>query len=152
MSTGGHWFAPETAEQYLAAVEGLESSASAAYTQIVTKDLAQIEARLSGLAESDEELARETQRRLQEVVGLIGRFRSQTASALLALEQETKQIREAMARGIKEQSELEAQRLDIEKSKLQLERWKVVLGAVALFLTGFLFPLILWQLGVGVGP
>jgi gas vesicle protein len=137
MSKSGHWFDPESAEQYLETLDALRARTSAAYDRLVKQDLKQIETQLSALADSDQELAMQTRRQLQEVVELVGRFKSQTASALLELEQETKQIREAMAQALKKQSDLDAQKLNIEKSKLQLERWKLVLGAIGLFLTGW---------------
>jgi hypothetical protein len=148
MSTGGHWFDPETAEQYLEKIGSLRRHTTEAYDEVVTQDLKQIEARLEALASTDETLAAQTHQQLVELADYVGRFKRQTAAALLALEQEAKQIHDALEKTVKKQSSLDTEKLELEKSKLQLERWKVVLGAIAVFLTGLAFPFILWQLGV----
>ena len=144
-----HWFDPESAEQYLDVVDSLQSHTSDAYDQLVQKDLSQIERQLQALAENDQELAANVQRQLKEVVGFVGRFRGHAATTLLALEEEVKQIRKSMAQAMKEQSDLDMERLAIEKSKLHLERWKLVVGLVVAFITGLLFPVVLWWIGVG---
>ncbi len=148
MSTSGHWFDPESAEQYLKAVDALQAHTSAAYDQIIKQDLSQIETQLNTLADSDQKLETETRRQLQEVVGIVGRFKRQTASALLELEQEIKNIHKAMAQAIEKESDLERQQLDIERKKLRLEGWKLAVALATALLTGLLFPVILKLTGI----
>ena len=148
MSASGHWFDPKEAKQLVGAVDHLRARTSAVYDQLVKQDWSQIEAQLNTLTEGNQALAAATRQQLQEIAGLMGRFKRQTASALLELEQETKQIHDAMAQAAKRQTDLQKRQLDIEKSKLQLELWKVILGAVAVFMTGLLFPIVLWLMGV----
>jgi len=121
---------------------------SSAYDRQVKQDLSQIETQLDALATRDRELAAPTRQQVQQVVELVGRFKRQTANSLLELEQEIKQVRDVVAQAAKKQTELETQKLDIEKSKLRLERWQLVVGLVTAFLTGLLFPIVLWLVGV----
>lgn len=148
MTMSGHMPSRQTLEQLAGQMGGLEKQARE-YDQRLEQDLSSLEARLSDLAQAGQEQAGETRRQLQEVVAYVGRAKSQASHTLLELELQTRQMREALEKAVKEQSEVERQKLEIEKDKLHLERWKLTAGLAAAFLTGLLFPILLWWWGVG---
>ncbi|MBN1149284.1 MAG: hypothetical protein JXA78_18630 [Anaerolineales bacterium] len=131
--SGGHWFDPESAEQYIEALEALRAR-TGNYDQKIREDLSKIEARLVA---NDQGLAE-----------YLACFKGQVASMFLELELETRQLRQAFEKSAKEQTEFERQKLDVEERKLQLEAWKLVAGLVVAFLGGLLFPLALRIMGV----
>ena len=142
----GHWFDPQSGEQYVQKIEHLQGR-TLEYDRQIADNIQNIEGRLDKLAESDQNLAAETRRQLQETVDFVGRFKSQASQMLLELSLEAKQLHESVSKSIKEQSEFKQQELEIERGKLQVERWKVAVGIAAAFLTGLLFPVLLWLMG-----
>lgn len=146
MSVSGHWFDPHSAEQFVTTIESLQHRVADTYDKIVQKELQQINTRLEEMTKGGSESTEETQRQLQEIVDLVGRYKRITASALLEIEQEVKTIKGAMEKA--SATEFDLRRLEIEKNKLQLERWKLVLGIVTVFVSGLLFPVVLWWLGI----
>jgi vacuolar-type H+-ATPase subunit E/Vma4 len=142
---GGHWsLDAESAEFLMERLGGIKERVSEIYEGPTSSALEEINQRLTQLQSSLSKESGDTKRQVRDLIEYTGRLKSLMANRFLEIETEIKRIQDKFE-DVRKKAELDAQ---YKAQLITLERWKLVVTVVVAFLTGLLFPVVIYLLGV----